>query len=348
MSQVDVRGLLQYVPQFRGKVFVVIVDASDSALVEVMLDLVLLQNIGVQLLVGSTKHRLDVLMDRAVEAELKLSQSVWDAKSEEVGVQEVTSALHRGQAVFFDCFEEVALSDRQVNLAEVVEASKLIYLHGGDEHLAEGAIRAAEVDLKNGENSLIQRAALACLSKIPRVHLLDGSYPAVLLSELFSNEGVGTMVYADSYREIRALREEDIVELLGMIARSVRRSRLIPRSYADIEQNLGDYSVMVIDGNVVGCVALLQYPGELTAEVACLYVKQAHEGLGYGRELVRYAEKKAKTLGLKSVFALTNRAAYFFQETMGYRELEPSEIPTSRYQQLLASGRGSRIFGKEL
>ena len=156
------------------------------------------------------------------------------------------------------------------------------------------------------------------------------------------------MVYADGYREIRALREEDIVELLGMIARSVRRSRLVPRSYLDIEQCLNDYSVMVIDGNVVGCVALLRYSGETAAEVACLYVKQAHEGLGYGEELVHFVELKARKLGLKSVFSLTNRAAHFFQNRVSYLELEPREIPESRYQQLLASGRDSRVFGKAL
>jgi len=346
MSQVDVRGLLQYVPQFRGKVFVIVVDAPGSALAEVMLDLVSLQNIGVQLVVGSTVHRVDALFDWAVEGELKMSQFVCRREGEEFS--DAVSALQRGQAVFFDCFGEVPLSGDQAELAKSLGASKLILLHRGDERVAEGAIRAADVGFAAGPASLIQRAASACLQKIPRVHLLDGSSPAVLLSELFSNEGVGAMVYADSYREIRALREEDIVELLGMIARSVRRSRLVPRSYTDIEQNLDDYSVMVIDGNVVGCVALHCYPEETTAEVACLYVKQAHEGLGYGAELVRFAEQKAKSLALASVFSLTNRAAYFFQERMGYRELEASEIPQTRYEQLIASGRDSRVFGKTL
>jgi len=344
MSQIDVRGLLQYVPLFRGKVFVIVVDASESALAEVMLDLVSLQNIGVQLVVGSTVHQMDLLFDRAAEVELKFSQAEW-AGSE---VLEVTSALHRGQAVVFDCFGDEPLSQSQAEMARGLKASKLIFLHGAGVDLVGGAIRAADVELKNEPLSLLQRAASTCLQKIPRVHILNGACPAVLLSELFSNEGVGTMVYADSYREIRALREEDIVELLGMIGRSVRMSRLVPRSYADIEQCLGDYSVMVIDGNVVGCVALLRYLEETTAEVACLYVKQAHEGLGYGEELVRYAEQKARKLGLSSVFSLTNRAAYFFQERVGYRELESAEIPESRHQQLLASGRDSRVFGKEL
>ena len=78
MSWGDVRGLLQYVPQFRGKVFVVVVDSPVPALAEMMLNLVSLQNIGVQLVIGSTIHKHDEILDRAVEAELKCHHAVAD------------------------------------------------------------------------------------------------------------------------------------------------------------------------------------------------------------------------------------------------------------------------------
>ena len=92
---------------------------------------------------------------------------------------------------------------------------------------------------------------------------------------------------------IRPLREEDIPELLGMIGRSVRRTKLVERTYEDIQSRIGDFHVMTIDDNVVGCVALHEYPAESTAEVACLYVKQAHEGRGYGMDLVKHVEAEA-------------------------------------------------------
>jgi amino-acid N-acetyltransferase len=59
------------------------------------------------------------------------------------------------------------------------------------------------------------------------------------------------MVHADSYRMIRPLREEDIPELLGMIGRSVRRTKLVERTYEDIQSRIGDFHVMTIDDNVV-------------------------------------------------------------------------------------------------
>lgn len=348
MDQVDVRGLLQYVPQFSGKVFVIVIDVPQAALAETMLDLVSLQSVGVKLVIGSTKHRLDDLMDRAAEVELKFCQSTFQFSAQSEQVEEVSSALNRGQAVVVDLAECEPLSDIQSQWATVLSASKLIVLHSSNALPRQGAIRAADVNTMSSESTILKRAALACQRGIPRVHLLDGNHPAVLLDELFSNEGVGTMVYADSYRVIRPIREDDIVELLGMIGRSVRNAHLVPRGYADIEKHLSDYLVMDIDSNVVGCVALLRYEDEDTAEVACLYVKQAHEGLGYGAELVKAAHQQARELGLKSVFSLTNRAAHFFQERMGYHELASDQIPLLRLQQLIASDRDSRVFGKPL
>jgi len=340
MSWGDVRGLLQYVPQFRGKVFVVIINAPVPALAETMLDLVTLQNIGVQLVIGSNVHSTDELLDRAAEVELKYSQAVLNTDADSEGTH---AALNRGQAVILDIPSRDPLGAELAAFAQSLSAKKLILLDEAVKSLPIGAIRAADVDSQQPQ--VMRSAAAVCLDGIPRVHVLDGCSPGVLLSELFSNEGVGTMVYADSYRTIRPLREEDIVELLGMIGRSVRNSHLVPRDYAAVADRIDDYSVMEIDGNVVGSIALYRYPEEPAAEIACLYVKQAHEKLGYASELVSHTEEQAKSANIAKVFALTNRAAEFFQE-LGYEELLLNQIPEVRQQQLLASGRNSRVFGK--
>ena len=340
MSWGDVRGLLQYVPQFRGKVFVVVIDAPVPALAETMLDLVSLHDIGVQLVIGSTVHSTDDLLDRAAEVELSVEEVV-----DLISPDSVTETLKRGQVAIADFTGKNPLSNTVAAFSHAIGGTKLILLRGVGEELPKGAVRAAEVT--SDSDQIMRSAAAACQIGIPRVHLLDGETPGVLLSELFSNEGVGTMVYADSYRTIRPLREEDIVELLGMIGRSVRNAHLVPRDFAAVAEKIEDYSVMEIDGNVVGSVALYRYSDDKTAEIACLYVKQSHEGLGYASELVIHAESQAKQAGVPHVFALTNRAAEFFQQ-LGYTEQPSDYIPSDRHQQLQASGRDSRVFGKEL
>ena len=54
--QSDLRAVLQYVPSFRGKIFVLVVDAAsmtELALAEALLDLTALQQVGVQLVLVS-------------------------------------------------------------------------------------------------------------------------------------------------------------------------------------------------------------------------------------------------------------------------------------------------------
>ncbi len=355
-AQGDVRAVLQYVPQFRGKVFVVLIEAGllpEPAVAETLLDLAALESVGVKLVLGVLGGDLKDLYDWTLECEIKaarLSAPLGDPAS----LAEAKAILGRGQTVVADASSNDPLDPQVVDFTLGIGAVKLIALLE-EAILVDGepvpAVAASETEgwlerssVSNGD--LLKAAAEACRRGVPRVHVLNGRRQGVLVDELFSNEGVGTMVHADAYREIRALRDEDIPELLGMIGRVVRRTKLVPRNYEDIIERLDDYLVMTIDGNVVGCVALHPYPDGV-GEVACLYVKMAHEGRGYGVELVRQAEAVARERALERVFALTNRSAEFFRDRLGYREGGVADLPDSRRRQLEESGRDSRVFVRD-
>lgn len=356
-AQSDVRAVLQYVPQFRGKVFVVLIEAGllpEPAVAETLLDLSALESVGVKLVLGVLGGDLQDLYDWTLECEIKAAR-LKHPLGEPEALDEARAILWRGQTVVADASSNDPLDPQVVDFTLGIGAVKLIaLLH--ESILIDGepvpAVAASGADGLAGRESvsgggLLRAAAEACRRGVPRVHVLNGRRQGVLVDELFSNEGVGTMVHADAYREIRPLREEDIPELLGMIGRVVRRTKLVPRNYEDIEERIGDYHVMTIDGNVVGCVALHEYPGAV-GEVACLYVKMAHEGRGYGGELVRHAEGVARRRGLARALALTNRSAAFFRDHLGYTEGRLDDLPVVRRSQLEASGRESLVFVKDL
>ena len=353
----DLRAVLQYIPQFRGKVFCVLIEAGllpEPAVAETLLDLAVLEDLGVKLVLGVLGGDLKDLYDWTLECEI-MAARVARPISDELAAQEVKDILGRGQSAIIDASGIGPLDEAVVDFAKRVGVSKVIALlqksilvNGQPAH----AIRAADVPavLENESvegRDLLLAAAEACRRGIPRVHVLNGRQQGVLVDELFSNEGVGTMIHADSYRVIRELREDDIPELLGMIGRVVRRTKLVARTYEDIHARIADYRVMSIDDNVVGCVALHEYPGENCAEVACLYVKQAHEGRGYGIELVAHAEEIARGKNIPRVLALTNRAADFFGRA-GYSQTDLTALPAPRRAQFEASGRDSLVFEKHL
>ncbi|MEN8693403.1 MAG: GNAT family N-acetyltransferase [Akkermansiaceae bacterium] len=346
--QSDVRAVLQYVPSFRGKVFVLVIDAGrmpELALAEALLDLSALQQVGVRLVVVSTGSGDAQISHRLVDGELK-----WETCQLSAG-ERLSEILARGQLALIEEAELEVLGDEVAKLACDLRAAKLIVFHSEQithEGLRLHAIsREQALDWSGNAASLFHAAAEVCGKGVPRVHLLDETRQGVLMDELFSNEGVGVMIHSDDYLSVRPLEVDDISELLAMIGRSIREAHLVPRSYEEIESNLSHFQVLTVDDNVVGCIALHPY-GKQCGEVACLYVKQSHGSEGYGQLLVEAAEKRACELDLPWVFALSTRAADYFVDQLGYERMDVSEIPMHRLQRLEQSGRDSIVIRKEL
>ncbi len=158
--------------------------------------------------------------------------------------------------------------------------------------------------------SKLESAARACRQGISRVHLLDGNRDEALLSEVFSHEGVGTMIYSNEYQQIRRIFKKDVRAVMGLIRQSVANEELVRRTRAEIFAHLDDYWVLEIDRNLIGCVAVHLYPDEKKAELACLYVNKNHEGQGYGRTLMSFAEQLAAEKGIKHLFERRLRGSH--------------------------------------
>jgi amino-acid N-acetyltransferase len=247
-----------------------------------------------------------------------------------------------------------------VEVGESLRAAKIIFLapsgHFGDNTLprqlsipeAEDFATRQKTRIEPGLASKLDHAARACRLGVPRVHLLDGSVNEALLTEIFSNEGFGTMVYSNEYQQIRRIFKKDVRGVMTLIRQSVKNEELIRRSRTEILEHLEDYWILEIDRNPVACVALHLYPEEPCGELACLYVSKSHENQGYGRKLVSFVETQARERGLKWIFALSTQAYNFFQQKGGFKEAGPEALPPSRRAKYLESGRNSKILIKQL
>lgn len=359
MSVSNVRSVLEYVPYFRGRLFVVHVATpllESEELVDALLDLDVLHEIGVRLILVAEGDQGKTLYEESRLCEMR---SAWVESPLVAGEgvrSRVEEILRRNQIPIVASGVTGTFDSASVSMATELKADKYIAL------LEEGqvptrdkspihAILERDVASISGDvelKELLEEAAEVCRRGVPRVHLLNGRNRGVLVDELFSEEGVGTMVHTDSYREIRALKEEDIPELLSMIARSVINDELVDRSYEDIHDRLKDYYVLTLDDSIIGCVAVYPYPEQDAAELGCLYIKRSHEGKGYGRSLCEFAEQKACELGMHFIFALSQSAVYYFRDRLHYAEYERATLPPQRLSALEKSGRHSGVFGRKL
>ena len=248
-----------------------------------------------------------------------------------------------------------------LEVAEAIHATKLIYLSAFDGLVLDGqrighlvapeleeVLKKQKDKLPKGLLSKLEHAAQACRYGVPRVHLLNGNVNEALLAEIFSNGGVGTMVYSNEYEQIRHLYKKDIREVMSLIQQSVRSEELVRRTRTEMLADIEDYWVLEIDRHIVGCVAMYPYPEHKMAELACLYVSRSNENQGLGRKLISFVESLARQRGFSKLVALSTQAFVYLQQKGGFAEAEPEILPPARRAKYEASGRNSRILLKNL
>jgi amino-acid N-acetyltransferase len=191
-------------------------------------------------------------------------------------------------------------------------------------------------------------AAAACRAGIPRVHIINGRVDEGLLAEVFSNEGIGTLIYANEYQQIRRALKKDIRSLMLLTKNSVANEELVKRTRTMVEKQLGDYYLFEIDKNPVACVALHVYQEQNKGELGYLYVSPSHENQGIGAKLLQFVESKARELGLTELIALSTQAFNYFISKGGFVEGTPEDLPPARREKYELSGRKSKVMIKNL
>lgn len=250
------------------------------------------------------------------------------------------------------CAVAVAAQLRAVKLIYVTNQSGLV--HRGRQipqmmvgELAE-LLHKDPAGFEGEQLSKAQHAVRGCQAGVPRVHVIDGTLDEGLLGEVFSNHGLGTLIYANEYENIRPAERKDIRAIQSLTRQGVEADELLRRSRATIEQHLGDYFIFEIDRNPVGCVALHVDRERNEGELACLYVSPAHENQGIGRKLIQFVEERARQLRLERLLALSTQAFTYFKSKGGFVEATVDDLSPARRERYEHSGRNSKVLVKRL
>ena len=425
MKLTDLRGILQYIPQFREKTFILAIDGAivtDENFATLLLDVAVLRSLNIRVvLVHGASAQIKLLGEEqkvkpsdmdgagitdadtlklALTAANRLTHEILEGlsandlraastnviiahpmgiiqgvdhqftgKVERVDTELLQSLLSQGVVpvippLGFDGdgktyrvnSDGVALA-----VADALKAIKLIFITARDGLIYNGQLirqlLVAELEKLLAANSAgfapeilskAQHAAAACKAGVPRVHVINGTVDEGLLAEVFSNDGIGTLIYANEYQQIRPAKKKDIRAIQMLTKTAVESDELVKRTRAVIEKNLADYFIFEIDKNPVACVALHVYPEQKKGELACLYVSASHENQGIGRKLIQFVENKAKEMNLGELLTLSTQAFTYFQSKGGFAEGTPDDLPPVRREKYDQSGRNSKVLVKKL
>jgi amino-acid N-acetyltransferase len=421
----DLRGILQYIPQFRERTFVISVDGAiitHESFGNILMDVAVLRSLNIR-----------VVLAHGASAQIKTlaaEQGVTPSNLDGSGLTDADTlklALTAANRLTHEMLEGLSAYDLRAAYTNAIVAHPLGILHGVD-HLYTGKVERVDVELcqKLLDNGIIPvlpplgfdgdgktyrvnsdsiavaaaealkatklmfitiqdgirvgdhvirqmpvadlesvlalqkdeippealskaiHAVVACKAGVPRVHVISGLLEEGLLAEVFTNEGVGTLIYANEFQQIRRAMKKDLRSILNLTKPSVANEELVKRTRSSIEKQLGDYYIFEIDKNPVACVALHSYPELNKGELAFLYVSPAHENQGIGRKLLQFVENKARELGFNELIALSTQAFTYFQSKGGFIEGSPDDLPPGRREKYDQSGRNSKVLVKKL
>lgn len=423
MKLTDLRGILQYIPRFREKIFVISMDGAivtSENFANILLDIALLRslNIRVVLVHGAAAQIKALAAEQNIqpsnldgtgatdEPTLKLALTAANRLTHEIleglsandlraaycnaliahpmGIIHGQDRLFTGRVERLDTEMLLSLLNQgiipvvpplgfdgdgktyrvnsdgvAVELAKALSAIKLVFITTQNGLAIQGQLiqQILVADLDNLLNlhkdsfgdllSKAQHACAACRAGVPRVHIINGRIDEALLAEVFSNEGVGTLVYANEYQQIRRALKKDIRAILNLTKNSVESEELVKRTRATFEKTIADFYIFETDKNPVACVAL-HLLDQNKGELACLYVSPSHENQGIGQKLVAFTEAKARELGLSELITLSTQAFTYFQSKAGFNEGSPDDLPPARREKYDASGRNSKVLVKKI
>lgn len=237
-----------------------------------------------------------------------------------------------------------------VAVAVALGASKLVFLMESPGVLnAEGEIiseltQAEALALKGGPSwsDELECAIEATSQGVTRAHLLPRSIDGGLLLELFSRDGIGTLVAAQAFDAIRSAGIEDVPGLLQLIAPLENAGVLVRRSREKLELEIDRFTVLVRDRAIIGCAALYGYSEERAGEIACLAIHPDYRRRGRAGALLEHLLKSARQAGMAHIFILTTQTTHWFLER-GFVEVSVESLPVAR-QRLYNFQRNSKVL----
>ncbi|MCM5679923.1 amino-acid N-acetyltransferase [Schlegelella sp. S2-27] len=175
----------------------------------------------------------------------------------------------------------------------------------------------------------LQHCVKACRAGVERTHILPFAVDGAVLMEVYTHDGIGTMVVDEKLESLREATADDVGGILQLIEPFERDGTLVKRSRTEIERDVSCYTVIEHDGVIFGCAALYPYPEARTGEMAALTISPQVQSQGDGERILKRIEQRARAMGLQSIFVLTTRTMHWFIKR-GFQQVDPDWLPEAR------------------
>src|SRR5205823_2750365 len=260
------------------KTFILSVDGAivtSENFANILLDVAVLRSLNIRVvLVHGASAQIKAL---AEERKLKPSDldgaGITDAETLQLALTAANRLTH-------EILEGLSANDLRAACTNGIIAHPMGIIQGVD-HLFTGKVERVDVELFQ---MLLNQGIIPIVPPLGfdgdgKTYRVNSDNVAVAVAEALkatkvllirTHEGIGTLIYANEYQQIRRAMKKDIRHILALTKNSVASDELIKRTRSALEKNLNDYYLFEIDKNPVACVALHLYPDQKKGELAFL------------------------------------------------------------------------------
>lgn len=240
------------------------------------------------------------------------SGEVFNLSAEEVAT-EVAIALHADKLILLTEQNCVSPVDQSlIQQLTTLQADVLLQESPGLPEVMARSLRAAMQSCKQG---------------VKRAHLINRLVDGALLLELYTRDGIGTLLSSEAFETIRSATLEDIGGIMELIKPLEKQGILVKRSREKLEVEIGDYVVIERDGLIIGCTAFHIVDTEKScAEIACMAVHPDYQKGERGNNLLEFLGERAEKHGVKRLFVRTTQTLHWFVER-GFVPCELEDLP---------------------
>ncbi|MCK5002767.1 MAG: amino-acid N-acetyltransferase [Gammaproteobacteria bacterium] len=279
-----------------------------------------------------------------------------------VDAEAITSQLEQNNVVLLSSIGysptgetfNLRAEDVATETAIALQADKLIFIMEGNgvtnkdgdllRQLNLSQVEHCETDPQTQRH--MKNAARACHNGVSRAHMINREIDGALLLELYSRDGVGTLISADNYEGLRTATIDDIGGIMELISPLEEQGVLVKRSREQLELDIHNFTIIERDSMIIACAALFLFPEEKSAELACLAVHPDYQQQGRGNDLMEHIEWQSRKQHITELFTLTTQTTHWFLER-GFNEVPLEKLPIAK-QSLYNYQRKSKILHNTL
>jgi len=361
-----------YAERFRDKIFVIVL-SRNTPFQDLILDFKLLTAYSIKLVIIAPDPKFELEREIALSnthgTNFNLIQTQEPKSSDsgglKVNLDQIRAALSDGEmpiVVHHGLTPETAKIEAVEHLLSEIALdlqAKKILVVGQQIQALEDVLSRTRVTYEELQNLYSRLGELDMVAAEPRLRFVQSMLelgvpevaylvgkPGRICQEVFTHEGAGILFSKITKSQIRQAELRDISDITLQLRPQIEAGRILPVEENTIAQNLKNFWVYEIDGQVVSVMCLKEYDDWV--EIAAGATLFRDRKFGRASELFMHLLEEAKKRKKKGVFGVgIDPRMEKRLLPLGFREVDLRDLPQS-WQEQYDFDRPSRAFALEL